>query len=100
MPADRPALFLMNQKLLNYARAVAAAANQDTLGADHAMLFCREAVPLLLAELEVNDLLKERFDALLSAQIDEPSDQTEPAAPQRRPSRKAKKSRRKKARHA
>lgn len=81
----------MNQKLIDYSRAVAAAANQDRLDAGHAILFCKEALPLLLAEIDVVDLLNQRFDALLPQPEQEPVE-----APARKRRRPAKKSRRRK----
>jgi hypothetical protein len=81
----------MNQKLLDYSRAVAAAANQDRLDAGHAILFCKEALPLLLAEVDVVDLLSQRFDALLAQPDKDPVE-----APARKRSRPAKKPRRRK----
>lgn len=80
----------MNQKLIDYARAVAAAANQDRLDAGHAILFCKEAVPLLLAEIDVVDLLHQRFDALIAKPEEEPV--KAPARRRRRPAKKARRS--------
>lgn len=56
----------MNEKLLDYARLIAMAAAQQKLPADMAMLFCRDGVPLLLAELEVLTRVNDRFEAAIA----------------------------------
>lgn len=84
----------MNNKLIDYARAISIAASQKTLDADHALMFCRDAVPLLLAEIEVSDMLTKRFDALLRAG-ESVAPQPQPPAPVsvKKPARRKKKAR-------
>lgn len=91
----------MNEKLIGYSRLVAIAASQNQLGAETALVFCRDAVPQLLAELEVLSRVNERFEAALGLALPE----AEPAKPELkvvpapvRAAKKVRKSRKKKAR--
>lgn len=63
----------MTDKLVAYARLVAIAASQQQLSAEVAQLFCRDAVPRLLAEIEVLGRVNAKFDELLQAPKAEPA---------------------------
>lgn len=84
----------MNEKLIAYARLVAIAASQNQLSEEVAQVFCKDAVPQLLAELEVLARVNAKFDALLAPQ------KPEVAAVVEKPkvAKKARKPRKKKAR--
>ena len=84
----------MNEKLIAYARLVAIAASQQQLSDEVAQLFCKDAVPQLLAEIEVLNRVNQRFDALLAPSKPEPA----PVVAAPKPVRKARKARKKKAR--
>jgi hypothetical protein len=56
------------EKLIAYSRLVAIAAAQSQLDADHALTFCRDAVPKLLAEMEVLSRVSERMELLFPQQ--------------------------------
>jgi len=56
----------MNEKLIAYARLVAIAASQNQLSDEVAQVFCKDAVPQLLAEIEVLTRVNAKFDALLT----------------------------------
>lgn len=56
----------MNEKLIAYSRLVAIAASQQQLSDEVAQTFCRDAVPQLLAEIEVLTRVNAKFDALLA----------------------------------
>lgn len=56
----------MNEKLIAYARLVSIAASQQQLSAEVAEAFCRDAVPQLLAEIEVLSRVSAKFEAALS----------------------------------
>lgn len=98
----------MNEKLIGYARLVAIAAAQNQLGEEAAVAFCREAVPQLLAEIEVLSRVNQKFEVALglTAGLAAPA-QPEPAPCeavvcssrwQPKTAKKAKKARKKKAR--
>jgi hypothetical protein len=55
----------MNEKLLAYSRLVAIAAAQNRLDAEAALTFCAQAVPQLLAELEVLSRVNAKFETVL-----------------------------------
>lgn len=55
----------MQEKLIGYARLVAIAAAQNQLGEEAAVAFCRDAVPQLLAELEVMGRVNQKFEVAL-----------------------------------
>jgi hypothetical protein len=61
----------MNEKLIGYARLVAIAASQNQLGEEAALAFCRDAVPLLLAELEVLGRVNQKFEVALNLALPE-----------------------------
>lgn len=84
----------MNEKLIAYARLVAIAASQQQLSDEVAQLFCKDAVPQLLAEIEVLNRVNAKFDALLAPQQPEPV----PVVEKPKAAKKARKPRKKKAR--
>lgn len=84
----------MNEKLIAYARLVAIAASQNQLSDEVAQVFCKDAVPQLLAEIEVLARVNAKFDALLAPPKPEPT----PAEPKPKAIKAARKSRKKKAR--
>lgn len=55
----------MNEKLIAYSRLVAIAAAQNRLDAESALTFCAQAVPQLLAELEVLSRVNAKFETVL-----------------------------------
>jgi len=55
----------MSEKLISYARLVAIAASQNQLDEEVALVFCRDAVPQILAELEVLSRVNQRFEIAL-----------------------------------
>lgn len=63
----------MNEKLIAYARLVAIAASQNQLSDEVAQVFCKDAVPQLLAEIEVLTRVNAKFDALLAPPKPEPT---------------------------
>jgi len=84
----------MNDKLIGYARLVAIAAVQNQLGEETAIAFCRDAVPQLLAEIEVLSRVNQKFEVALGLVVPEPAPQPVVVA---KPARK-RKPRKKKAR--
>lgn len=84
----------MNEKLIAYARLVAIAASQQQLSDEVAQLFCKDAIPQLLAEIEVLNRVNQRFDALLAPPKPEPA----PVAPKPKAIKAERKPRKKKAR--
>jgi hypothetical protein len=89
----------MNEKLIGYARLVAIAAAQNQLGEETAIVFCRDAVPQLLAELEVLGRVNQKFEVALGLAVPIVEEAAKPALRVvAAPARKARKSRKKKAR--
>lgn len=86
----------MNEKLIAYARLVAIAASQQQLSDEVAQLFCKDAVPQLLAEIEVLSRVSARFEGALALTLPQPEPAPVVAPP--KPARKARKARKKKAR--
>jgi hypothetical protein len=81
----------MNEKLIAYARLVSIAASQQQLSDEIAQAFCKDAVPQLLAELEVLARVNQRFDALLALPQAEPPRQQEEKKPNPKRQRKPRK---------
>jgi len=67
----------MNDKLIGYARLVAIAAVQNQLGEETAIAFCRDAVPQLLAEIEVLSRVNQKFEVALGLVVPEPAPQAQ-----------------------
>lgn len=81
----------MNDKLIGYARLVAIAAVQNQLGEETAIAFCRDAVPQLLAEIEVLGRVNQKFEVALGLVVPEPAPQpvvVEKPARKRKPRKK------------
>jgi len=80
----------MQQKYIDYSRVVAVMAQQDVLPDDVAQQFCREALPRLIAELDVmSRLVDDKFTSALTVPVEQPSVPVEPdMSPKKKPAKK------------
>ena len=62
----------MQQKYIDYSRVVAVMAQQDVLPDDVAQQYCREALPRLIAELDVmSRLVDDKFTSALTVPVEQ-----------------------------
>jgi hypothetical protein len=82
----------MQQRYIDYSRVVAVMAQQDVLPDDVAQQYCKEALPRLIAELDVLSRLADaKFASVLTVPVEQPApveqdmSPTKPAKKRRKP---------------
>lgn len=69
----------MQQRYIDYSRVVAVMAQQDVLPDDVAQQFCKEALPRLIAELDVLSRMADaKFASVLTVPVEPPAVAAEP----------------------
>lgn len=82
----------MQQRYIDYSRVVAVMAQQDVLPDDVAQQYCREALPRLIAELDVLSRLADaKFASVLDVQVEQQPTPVEQDMSPKKPAKKRRK---------
>jgi len=83
----------MQQKYIDYSRVVAVMAQQDVLPDDVAQQYCREALPRLIAELDVLSRMADtKFASVMAVPVErQPAPVEQDMSPKTKPAKKRRK---------